>query len=448
MSLKALLNILIRRWYIIVLCLLSTSVAAITVLRTIPPRFEGKATVVVDPGQIDPATGVIGSTGTRAAMNNLIAVANSQRLAEDVFDKLGLENEPNLAAQYRQSKSYGRLTLKEWGAKQLAGGIEAQAIPEGSNIIVFTYKSTNSLEAASYANLFANSFVELAVDMKRSGAQQASQWLDPQIDKLKANLAVAQTDLSNYRKSANLLPTSAGPDSDASLLSAITSQLAQTKADALKVETLLAAKDLDNASLAEQAASPLLDSLRGQLVSVKSDLARVQSDVGEHNAKVVSLNAAKLALQQAIQAEQLQIRRRLVDRLSNYNQQIAFLQRQQATQTTVMIQQQSKIDQMNDLARQVSIDQDQMNVSLRTAATSKLQSQASYSAVSLLDPAITPETPSFPKKFPILAAAVGGGLMLGMVFALLGEILDRKIRTLEDLAFATQIHQSTALTTV
>ena len=450
MSLTAVLNILLRRWYIVAICLLTTSITSFIVLKSIPPRFEGKATVIIDPAQMDPATGKESARAeSRAAMNNLVALANSQKLAENVFDKLGLENDLVFAAQYRASKAYGRLTFKEWGARQIALGSEAQAVPEGSNILVFTYKSVDSVEAASYSNLFANSFISLALEMRRADAEQATQWLDPQIDKIRDNLSAAQARLADYRKVAKLLPpTATGQDSDASLLSAITSQLGQTKAEALKLETLLAAKDLDNAALAEQASSSLLDTLRAQLVTVKSDSARAQAEVGEHNARIVSLNALRQALQQQIQIEQVQIRRRLTDRLENYNQQIRFLQKQLETQTAVMIQQQIKIDQMNNLTRQVDTDLDQLNVSLRTAAITKLQSQASYSDVSLLDPAITPESPAFPKKTPIVAAALGGGLMLGMVFALLAEIFDRKIRNVADLAYATQIKASTAVGTV
>ena len=446
MSLKAVLNILLRRWYIIAICLVSTVVAAFIALKFIPPRFEGKATVIIDPGQIDPATGqASGAFGSRAAITSLIALANSERLAETVFERLGYENDPALVSQYRQSKAFGRLSLQEWGGELVAAGITAQPSFDGSNILVFTYKSSNSIQAATSANVFANAFVSLALDIRRSSALQTTQWLDPQIDKLRTDLNAAQLRLADYRKAENVLPTNAGQDSDVSLLNAITSQLSQTKSDTLKLETLLAAKDLDNASLAQAASSALLDSLNGQLTSTRNDLARTEAEAGAHNAKVLSLNAIKQSIQQQIAAEILQIRHRLEDRLSNYHQQTAFLEKQLKNQTALVIQQQAKTDQMNNLARGVDVDQEQLNLALRTASTAKLQSQVSFSNISLLDTAVPPASPAFPKKPLVMGGAFAGGLFLGMIFALLGEIADRRIRTVNDLAYALRMTEPTTL---
>ena len=447
MTLKTVLNILLRRWYVIAICLVSTVIAAFIALKVIPPRFEGKATVIVDPGQIDPATGQAGAFGSRAALTSLVALANSQKLAELVFDKLGYENDPALIAQYRESKAFGRLSLQEWGGELVAAGLTATPSFDGSNILVFTYKSSNSVQASSAANVFANTFVSLALDLRRSSALQTMQWLDPQIDKLKSELIAAQNRLADYRKAENVLPAAAGQDGDTSLLNAITSQLSQSKSDALKLETLLAAKNVDDSALAQAASSPLLDSLKGQLVSTSTDLARAEADVGAHNAKVVSLNAIRQAVRQQIDAETTQIRHRLGDRLANYKQQIAFLEKQLKAQTAIVIQQQAKTDQMNNLARGVDIDQEQLNLALRTSSTARMQSQVSFSNLSLLDTAVPPETPAFPKKRLIMAAAFGGGLFLGMIFALLAEIADRRIRTVDDLAHALRMTQPTMLRT-
>ena len=324
-------------------------------------------------------------------------------------------------------------------------GLTAAPNFDGSNILVFTYKGSNSLQAASAANVFANAFVSVALDLRRSSALQTMQWLDPQIDKLKTEVSAAQDRLADYRKAENVLPASSGQDNDISLLNAITSQLSQSKSDALKLETLLAAKDVDNNDLAQAASSPLLDSLKSQLISTSTDLARAEADVGARNAKVVALNAIRQAVRQQIDAETIQIRHRLGDRLTNYKQQITFLEKQLKTQTALVIQQQAKIDQMNNLARGVDIDREQLNLALRTASTARLQSQVSFSNLSLLDTATPPETPAFPKKRLIMAAAFGGGVFLGMIFALLAEIVDRRVRTVDDLAHALRITQPTML---
>jgi capsular polysaccharide biosynthesis protein len=53
--------------------------------------------------------------------------------------------------------------------------------------------------------------------------------------------------------------------------------------------------------------------------------------------------------------------------------------------------------------------------------------------VTVLNPAIAPAEASFPKLPLILALAVAVGTLLGMVFALAAEMIDRRVRGVEDL---------------
>ena len=103
-----------------------------------------------------------------------------------------------------------------------------------------------------------------------------------------------------------------------------------------------------------------------------------------------------------------------------------------------MIDLQAKRDQLASLKSDVTFRQEQLERISKSADSSRMQGQLSLSQISPLDTASPPVTPAFPKTFLIMFAGVGAGLALGVIFALLAEAFDRRVRVVSDLEFAGQ----------
>ena len=101
-----------------------------------------------------------------------------------------------------------------------------------------------------------------------------------------------------------------------------------------------------------------------------------------------------------------------------------------------MIEVQAKRDQLAALHREVEFRQDQVDRANKTSASARLQSQLSFSNIMKLDNATPPTSPAFPKLIIVMAAGIGAGFALGIIFALLAEAFDRRIRGAFDLDFA------------
>ncbi len=101
-----------------------------------------------------------------------------------------------------------------------------------------------------------------------------------------------------------------------------------------------------------------------------------------------------------------------------------------------MISEQSERDQLASLKMEVQTRQTQIESALKTANDARLQSRLSFLNISVLDKAVAPGSPAFPKFKIVVPLAIGAGLALGVIFALLGEALDRRIRGLSDLEYA------------
>ena len=89
------------------------------------------------------------------------------------------------------------------------------------------------------------------------------------------------------------------------------------------------------------------------------------------------------------------------------------------------------------LQRDVAFRLEQLNEREKAAAQAKLQSKLTFASISVLDKASPPLSPAFPKFSLVILVAVGGGLALGLILALLAEMLDRRVRAPLDLEFAS-----------
>ena len=70
---------------------------------------------------------------------------------------------------------------------------------------------------------------------------------------------------------------------------------------------------------------------------------------------------------------------------------------------------------------------------MQRAVVSQVESRASQTNVALLNPAVAPRTPFGPKVALNIALSVLVGTMLGMGLVILMEMLDRRVRSPDDL---------------
>jgi uncharacterized protein involved in exopolysaccharide biosynthesis len=436
MSPQQILSILLRRSWMIGLALISTLLGAAGILLLVPPRYDAVATASIDPGQVDPVTGQTqGGSLLGILQGNLVALAQSQRVATEVVKRLNLARDPALAAAYTKSSSRDRMSIEEWIAGEyLLRGVQARFTP-GSNILTITYKTNTATQSALIANTFLSSFIDSAVELKTAAATQTATWFAPQMEKMKAGLKEASDKLAAFQSQTKLLaPSKDAVDSDSARLAAIDSELTAAKNKLLLVQShgesggaKTPTADQKGASLLAE--SPTLLANKVELAKVNSDIGRLSSEIGPNNPKLASLYAAKHTLEQQINNE-------IKNRDVALKQQISFLEDSRGKLVQKMISEQSERDQLAALKMEVQTRQAQIESATKTANEARLQSRLSFLNISVLDKAVPPGSPAFPKFKIVVPLAIGAGLALGVIFALLGEALDRRIRGLSDLEFA------------
>jgi uncharacterized protein involved in exopolysaccharide biosynthesis len=439
MSINQIVSILWRRIWLLALGLIATVVGATAVVLLVPPRYEAAATASVDFGQADPVTGASPTAAaTRGALGNLVALIESQRVALDVVKRLNLAGDPTLTRDYLSSGVSGQLGINEWVANTISKNVDAKPV-EGTNVLSISYRSASPIQSALIANTYLASFEDMALELKVAAAQQTATWFEPQMEKLRADLEAARAKLVQYQKTTKLLaPMAGGGDSDMNPLLSTGTDLATAKGQLVALQSQVSAIDSgQGSSQSSLVDSPVLGSLKTSLASVGAELGRARTDLGANNPKVLALLASQKSLQDQINVEISTIRRTSLARIKALKDQIATLEANYSDQYGKMISVQGQRDELASIQREVAFRQEQLDNASKSAAAARLQSQLSFSNIATLDNANPPSAPTFPKIPLIAALALGAGLALGVIFALIAEALDRRIRVVSDLDYAT-----------
>jgi len=117
---------------------------------------------------------------------------------------------------------------------------------------------------------------------------------------------------------------------------------------------------------------------------------------------------------------------------------LASLEAEYNAQREKVLSMKDTLNELSQLQREVDLRRDQYQSAAAKAAELRLQSNVSESGLVILGDAIGGTKPSFPNWTQVWGLSAGFGLGLGVVLALLVELLGRRVRGPEDLGFAAK----------
>ncbi|HXZ18181.1 MAG TPA: hypothetical protein VEH77_19855 [Roseiarcus sp.] len=438
MSLGQVLYIMWRRSWIVVLTFGCALLVAGGVLTLVPGRYDAIATASIDPGNVDPVTNT--GTGEREVglvQGNLMELVGSQRVALDVVRRLNMTANPAVQQQYRESDSFGRESIDDWMAESILKNVVPTFLL-GTNVLAIKYKSGDPNQAALLANTFLVSTIDASIAMKAASGDQTARWFAPQLDELRKDLQTARTALEQYQARTNVVaPTAAGGDSEASTLAAVTSDLSNNHAMLTALQSRL---DSGSTDLANDPSDPdlqLINSLKEKTSSVQGDIETAKNTLGPNNPRMIAAAASLTTLRKQLADATDKSKERLKERIAATKGQIALLEVSQAEAQKALIAVQAQRDRLGDLQRDVVFKLEELNARERASAQARLQSKLTFADIAPLDKAVAPISPAFPKPLMVIPAAIGAGLALGTILALIAEATDRRVRAPADLRFAT-----------
>jgi len=418
-----------RKWLVLALLLFTTVVGTLITLFVLSKQYTAEASMVVEVRN-DPVLGALApGLASPAYLATQVEILKSDRVAGRVVKMLGVERSPAAVQQWRESTD-AKIPLDRYFAALLQKGLAVEP-SRGSNVINITFVNPDAAFAAAAANAFAQAYMDVSVELRVEPARQSATWLDDQTTKLRTTLEGAQAKLSKFQQDKGIVVTDERMDQETARLNLLLAQLAQAQAE--QVDTAMRQRNTGSELSPDVLSSPSVQTLKAQLAVAETRLTEISSNYGPNHPARQAVEAQVRELRQQVAAEV----RRVSGGSSVANrgsaQKVAELQTMVDQQKKQVLAMRSVRDQMAVLQRDVDNAQRAYEGVSQRATSVGLEGQNMQANVRLLSPAVEPYTPSRPKVIINILGSIFGGALLGAAAALGLEMVNRRVRSTDDL---------------
>jgi chain length determinant protein EpsF len=410
----------------------ATVAAAVLVTLLMPRSYDSTASLLVDIRDEQSLSGTAPSARNQIGyMQTQIDIIQSPRVAKIVAQDLRLGETPQAQAAFAQSGAHG--DINDWIGSALLSKLRVES--SQSSVINLTYSASEPQFAARTANAFAKAYLETTLNLRVEPTKQAATWFDDQLKGLRKDLETAQSRLTAYQREKGIIATDEKVDIENARLAELSNQALQAQNLTFESSSRsgLATRNVAPDSLPEVLGSPLVQSLKTQLLTAEAKLQELSTRLGPNHPQYQQQASEIAALRSRMNGEI----GRVVAGVKNLT---AQAQAREASLRKALDEQRARVMELRDarseamvLQRDVETAQKAYEAAQQRYLVNKVESGARVSNVTILNPATEPTRPSKPKVFLNILLGVVMGLVLGLGVVFLLEILDRRVRSDIDL---------------
>lgn len=404
MSLAQFLRILAARKAIILATLIACFLAATITVQLLPARYESRTRVLIDLSRSDLiGNGPMSTSAISSYVSTQIKMIKDVQTAGIVVDQLGWTSDPGYQAAFEAAGRPGG-DIRDWLAQRIVDATEANFV-EASSIIEISYRGNDPASTQGIAQAVREAFLKLNRDQKVSAAQRSAASFDEQARRALAEVTKAEEERTAYAKANGIVLQAGNIDLESSKLSALSSATATPSAPQV---TPGAPMNPALATLRQQVASAqqTLGPNHPQLQAMQRQLAALETEQRRSSGTVIG-GSSRAEIEGAYQAQKARV-----------------------------LAQADKIDRLNQMQADIAVKRDQYQKLSSRAEEAKAQAMGE-TPLQPLGNTTLPDEPVWPNKPLVIGGAVALGLVLGVLLALLVELLARRVRSEDDLEYAT-----------
>ena len=419
-----------RLWVFLSL-LVATVVAAIAVTLSLPKTYEATASILVDARDEQSLNGTVASARDRTGfMQTQLDIIGSLQVARRVVQDLKLAEGEQVKAAFQESG--GRGDIVDW----VAGGLLAnlKVISSQSSVISLTYGASSPKFAADVANAFAKAYMDTTLYLRTEPNKQAAGWFKEQLGSLRKQFEESQSKLAQFQRKHGIIVSDERIDIENARLAELSSQALRAQDASFDASSRSGVNARGNPeALPEVLANPLIQTLKGELLRAEAKLQELSTRLGPNHPQYQQQASEISALRTRLSGEMNRI-------IAGSQNATAQSRARQGQLQAALEEQRRKVIELRDarneslvLQRDVDTAQKAYEAALARFLVNKVEAGASSTNVTVLNPATEPMRHSKPKTMLniLLGFVVGTVLGLGAVFLL--ELLDRRVRSSEDL---------------
>ncbi|HZZ91043.1 MAG TPA: chain length determinant protein EpsF [Usitatibacter sp.] len=430
MTIKQFLLALRGRLWIFLALLGGTILAAVVVSLMLPKTYMSTVSLFVDNADQQTLAGQPQDPRQRIGyMQTQVDLIQSPRVARKVVEDLRLGQ--SAAAKAAFAKSGARGDIEDWIASNLLLGLKVDTTQ--SSVITVTYSANDPRFAAAAANAFAKAYIDVTLSLRTEPNKQAAAWFDDQLKSLRTQLDSAQQKLAEYQREHGIIATDERMDVESQKLQELSNQQLRANDEMYGLAGRSGVAGRAGDTSPEVLANPLVQALKTDLLRAEAQLQELSTRVGPRHPQYIQQKAQVDALRARVAAESNRIVGGARNATAASAAREAALKRDLERQRQRVIELRDARAQASTLMRDVDTAQKAYEAALQRYLVNKVESGARMTNVNVLSPAVEPSRPAKPKVTLNIALGLILGLCLGMGAVFLLELMDRRVRSADDL---------------
>lgn len=410
MSIFQFFRILWARWSIIAITFAAALIGAILIIKFVPPSYEARSRIMLDIIRPDPVSGeALSSSFARAYTTTQAELIRDYRVVGRVVDQLGWTGSAALAEAYRESGS--EMEFRRWLAQRIIERTEASLIP-GSNIMEITYTGTDPEAAATIADALREAYEDQTILFRQQGASRNAEWFRRQTTALRTQLTEAEQRKAEFERANGLILNDDASDTDSARLAAL-------------------ATAPPPMPMTGGAVMPVTSASAAQLAQIDAAIAAASQQLGPNHPELQNMQRQRAAVAAAAAQELAAARAAAAasqPRATGPSPAAMF-----NAQRNRVLAQRGNLAEARQLLNEVTTLRAQLARTSERAVQLQQEAESTETGLTRLGSATAPDSPSFPKTMPVLLGSIALGLGLGIMLALLTELLNRRVRSVDDL---------------
>jgi len=448
--------ILWRQRWVLLFVTGAVMLAGLVMTMLMTPIFESTATVRIDPQSTEIIEGqevvdtYIPSNEVYSYLETLKSVIVSRSMALRVVDDMKLgDNAALLGEMATQAPPAGSNAAswaenkREAAADTIMGGVSVQ-VPVDTRIIAISFSSTDAGLAAAIANSYATNFLNNNAERSSQANSSAREYLEKEIADTREKLRQSELDAISYARANRIIgqaPQSqygedigTAPTLTVSNLTEVSTQLNIARAKRIDAEQRWrTVASIAPSQLPEVRSNDAIQGLKGRSAELDAQISQLRQRYRDDYPALRGLQAEKAAIDQQAAAMSAEIKRSIRDEFEIAQRQETALARELQAISSDTLDEQDRRVQYNLLARDAAASRDQLATLLTRYNQISSATNVKSNDVTLLDEARVPGGASSPNLFTNMFLALVLGVGLAVAIAVMRELFDDRLRSLEDL---------------
>src|ERR1051326_126488 len=435
MSLSAYWYIVLkRRWTVLTVVLVITTLAAIASFRMKPIyRATARVQVEADTPLIQSINDIYQRSDTDSAfLETQIEVLKSENLAWQTVEQLRLRDNaafvsPKVLAT--QDASQQRVSL----IREFQDRLGVELIPK-TRMLTVGFESQDPILAAQVANALVANYIDYNFRQKYDATRQASGWMEQQLDELKAKVEKSQQALVDYERQHAIadVGNKEKQSIEEQMLSDVSKDLTTAQGDRIAKQSLYNQVLANRSQIASLAHNDLLQKLEETSAQLKTQYLEALTQYGPKFPKVVRLKDQVAENQAQIAQEQ----NRVIERIHN-DYKTAWDREKLAVAAVnrskeALGNSNQLLVQRNILQREFDANQQLYQNLMQRLKDATVSAGLRSPKLPQVDTALAPEKPIRPRKLLNISLGFFAGIVIGMLLAFAQEGIDHSIKTAEE----------------